>query len=87
MAEFVSDRMSCIILRGQWCDIIVLNVHTPTEDKIDDVKVNFYEELVRLFDELHKYHIKIFLGDFSAELDREDIFKPTVWEREFTRNK
>jgi hypothetical protein len=27
--EFVSDRMSYIILRGRWCDIIVLNVHAP----------------------------------------------------------
>jgi hypothetical protein len=31
--EFVSDRMSYIILRGRWCHIIVLNVHAPTEDK------------------------------------------------------
>jgi exonuclease III len=36
--EFVSDRMSYIILRGCWFHIIVLNVHAPTEDKIDDVK-------------------------------------------------
>jgi hypothetical protein len=33
--EFVSDRMSYIILIGRWCDIIVLNVHAPTEEKID----------------------------------------------------
>jgi hypothetical protein len=25
--EFVSDRMSYIILRGRWCHIIVLKVH------------------------------------------------------------
>jgi hypothetical protein len=31
--EFVSDRMSYIILRGRMCNIIVLNVHAPTEDK------------------------------------------------------
>jgi hypothetical protein len=31
--EFVSDRMSYIILRGRWCHIIALNVHAPTEDK------------------------------------------------------
>jgi hypothetical protein len=31
--EFVSDRMSYIILRGCWCHIIVLNVHAPIEDK------------------------------------------------------
>jgi hypothetical protein len=28
-AEFVSNRMSYIILRGRWCDIIILNVHVP----------------------------------------------------------
>jgi hypothetical protein len=27
--EFVSDRMSYIILRGHWCHIIFLNVHAP----------------------------------------------------------
>jgi hypothetical protein len=43
--EFVSDRMSYIMLRCRWCDIIVLNVHAPTEDKIDDVKDSFHEEL------------------------------------------
>jgi hypothetical protein len=43
--EFVSDRMSYIILRGRWCHIIILKVHAPTEDKTDDVKDSFYEEL------------------------------------------
>jgi hypothetical protein len=41
-AEFVSDRMWYIILKSCWCDIIVLNVHAPTEDKIDHVKDSFY---------------------------------------------
>jgi hypothetical protein len=41
--EFVSDKMSYIILRGRWCYIVVLNVHATTEDKIDDVKDRFYE--------------------------------------------
>jgi hypothetical protein len=41
--------MSYIILRGRWCHIIVLNVHTPIEDKVDDVKDSFYEELKRVF--------------------------------------
>jgi hypothetical protein len=35
--EFVNDRMSYIILRGRWCNIIVLNVHATCEDKSDDV--------------------------------------------------
>jgi hypothetical protein len=48
--EFVSDRMSYIILRSCWCDIIILNVHASTEDKIDDMKDRFYEELEHVFD-------------------------------------
>jgi hypothetical protein len=45
MVAFVSDRFSYLILRGRWCNIIVQNVHAPTEDKIDDIKDRFYEEL------------------------------------------
>jgi hypothetical protein len=47
--KFVSDRMSYIILRGRWCHIIVLNIHTPTEDKTDDLKDSFYKELEHVF--------------------------------------
>ena len=36
--EFISGRVSCITLKGRWCDIIVLNVHSPSEDKDDDIK-------------------------------------------------
>jgi hypothetical protein len=32
--------MPYIILRGRWLHIIVLNVHAPTEDKTDDVKIS-----------------------------------------------
>jgi exonuclease III len=52
--EFVSDGMSYIILRGHSFHIIVLNIHAPTEDKIDDVKESFYEELERIFDKFPK---------------------------------
>jgi exonuclease III len=75
---FLSDRMSYIILRGRWCHIIVLNVHAPTEDKTDDEKGSFYEELERVFDKFPEYHMKILLGDFNAKVGREDIFKPTI---------
>jgi hypothetical protein len=67
--------MSYIILRGCWCNIIVLNVHAPCEDKSNDVKDSFYEELGCVFDHFPRYDIKMFLGDFNAKVGREDIFK------------
>jgi hypothetical protein len=52
--------MSYAIQRSRWCDIIVLNVHAPMEDKTDNAKDNFYEELVCVFDKFFKYQLKIF---------------------------
>ena len=49
--EFINDRVSCIALKGRWCDIIVLNVYGPSEDKDDDIKDSFYEEIKRFFDQ------------------------------------
>jgi hypothetical protein len=34
MVEFVSDRMSYIILRGRWCNTVVLNVHAALKIKL-----------------------------------------------------
>jgi hypothetical protein len=70
--------MSYIILRDHWCHVLVLNVHAPTEDKTDEVKDSFYEELEHVFDKFPKYHMKISLGYFSAKVGREGIFKPTI---------
>jgi len=39
--EFVSDRKSYIVLRGRWCNIIVMNVHAPSEEKSDGQKTVF----------------------------------------------
>jgi hypothetical protein len=29
--EFVTDRMSCTVLRGRFCDIIILNVRAVSD--------------------------------------------------------
>jgi hypothetical protein len=57
--EFVSARMSYIVLRNRWCNIIFLNAHAPTEEKGDDSKDSSYEELEGVFDHFPKYHMKI----------------------------
>ena len=42
--EFVNDRVSYIVLRGRWCNVIVLNVHALSKEKSDDSGDSFYEE-------------------------------------------
>jgi exonuclease III len=55
-----------------------MNVHAPTEDKDDDMKDSFYEELEAVSDHFPRYHMKILLGDFNVKVGREDIFKPII---------
>ena len=73
--EFVRDRVSYIVQRGRWCNIIVLNVHAPSEEESDESKDSFYEELEQVFDNFPKYHMKNLLGDFNAKVGREKNFK------------
>jgi len=53
-------------------------VHAPSEEKSDDSKDSFYEELEQVFYHFPKYHMKILLGEFNAKVRRENIFKLTI---------
>jgi hypothetical protein len=46
-------------------------VHAPSEEKSDESKDSFYEELEQVFYYFPKYHMKILLGDFNAKVGRE----------------
>jgi hypothetical protein len=55
--EFLSDRVSYIVLRGHWYNIIVLNVHAPSEEKSNDSKdssAQFYMYHVLWINETYK---------------------------------
>jgi hypothetical protein len=34
--EFVSDKVSYIVLRCRWCNIVLLNMHAQSQEKSDD---------------------------------------------------
>jgi len=36
--DFFSDKVSYVVLRGGWFNIIVCNVHAPSEEKSEDLK-------------------------------------------------
>jgi hypothetical protein len=54
--------MSCILLRGRWCNIIDWNVHATSEDESDDSKDTVYKELGQVFYNFPNQHMKIQLG-------------------------
>jgi transposase len=60
------------VLRSRWRNIVV-NVHEPSEEKSDESKDSFYEELEQVFDHFPKYHMKMLLKDFNAKLGRDNF--------------
>ena len=66
------------MLRRRWPNIILVNLHAPSEERSEEVKSSFYEELEQVFEHFPKYHMKILLGDFKANVGRESIFKPII---------
>jgi len=78
--EFVSDRLSYIVLRGRWHNIIVVNVHAIREEKSYESKDSFYEELEQVFHHIPRYHMKMLLGDCNAKVGRE-IFSSQQMDR------
>jgi len=53
-------------------------VRTPREEKTDDSKDSFYEELEQVFEHFPKYHMKILLESFNAKVGTENIFKLVI---------
>ena len=70
--------MSDILLRGNWCINIALNVRVRSEQKSDDINESFYWDLEQFFNNFPKYQLKILLGDINVKLKRENIFNPTI---------
>jgi hypothetical protein len=53
-------------------------VHAPSEEKSDDSKDRFYEELEQVFDYFPNYCMIIVFGDLKAKVGRENIFKQAI---------
>lgn len=53
-------------------------MQAPTEDKSDDKKGNFYEELEWVIHKFPKDHRKILSDDFNVKVGTQDIFRQTI---------
>ncbi|XP_047000894.1 uncharacterized protein LOC124616615 [Schistocerca americana] len=57
----VLKRMPCIVLANKVSDITFINVHALTEDKTDEEKEEFYEQLEQTIESTPTRNIRILL--------------------------
>jgi hypothetical protein len=74
----VNNRICYIRLTGHIFDSIIVNAYAPTEEKEENIKNEFYDELGHILDTTPNSCIKILIGDFNAKIGKEDIYRPTI---------
>ena len=52
----------------------LINIYAPTEDKEDEIKEQFYDELQRTQDRVPKHDVIIIMGDMNAKIGKEKLF-------------
>jgi len=55
-----------------------VNGHAPTEEKTQEEKDEFCDNLEHTLNKIPRSRIRIVLGDFNAKLGKENIFRSTV---------
>jgi len=70
--------MSHIVLRGRWCDTVVLKTQGPNKVDSDGSKDRSYEDLEQVFISFVKNHVQILLENFNAKFGTEDIFQLSI---------
>ncbi|KAJ9589104.1 hypothetical protein L9F63_017608 [Diploptera punctata] len=70
---------SCILrIKGCFFNYSFICVHAPTNEKNEEEKERFYDELDKIYDECPKRDIKIILGDLNTQIGKEGMYKPTI---------
>jgi exonuclease III len=65
-------------VRGLFFNYSLIGVHAPTEEKDDDEKDNFYDDLDQIYEECPKRDVKIIIGDLNAKIGQEEIYRPII---------
>ena len=67
--ELHNEHLCKLRLKGKY-NITLINAYAPTEDKSEEVKEQFYDDLQSIVDKGPKSDITVILGDVNAKLER-----------------
>jgi len=74
----ICERIRTLRVKGKFHNITFINVYAPTEDTAYEIVDEFYETLQVVCDEIPKHDAIITLGDFNANLGKEQLYKDII---------
>ena len=76
--EPISDRIGKLRVKEKIYNMTLIIIYAPTEDKEEEIKEQFYEELQRTQDRVPKHDVIIIMGDMNAKLGKEKVFSQVI---------
>ena len=71
----INERICIPRLKGKFHNLTLINVHAPTEEKTEEEKDKFYDELQKAYDRAPKHDIVMILGDLNANIGKEKAYE------------
>jgi exonuclease III len=73
-----SERPCSLRVKGKFVNITIICINAPTEEKGEERKDAFYDNLERLYLKAPKHNVKIVMGGFNVRVDKEYGYAPNV---------
>jgi len=73
--ELHKERLCKLRIKGKYNNMTLINAYTPTEDKAEEIKEQFYYDLQSMVDKVAKSDLTIILGDVNAKLGNEPAYQ------------
>jgi len=69
-----NERLCKLRVKGKY-NITLINAYAPTEDKTEEIKEQFYDDLQYMVDKVPKSDLIIILGNVNAKLGKESAYQ------------
>jgi len=79
--ELHIERLCKLRIKGKYNNITLINAYTPTEDKTEETKEQFYDDPQSTVDKVPKSDLIITLGDVNAKLGKEPAYQKITGKR------
>jgi exonuclease III len=73
--ELHNERLCKLRAKGKYNNITLINAYAPTEDKTEEVREQFYDDLQSMVDKVPKNDLTIIPGDVNSKLGKEPAYQ------------
>jgi len=73
--ELHNECLCKLRIKGKYNNITLINAYAPTEDKTEEIKEQFYDDLQSVVDKVPKSDLTIILGDVNTKLGKEPAYQ------------